>query len=490
MILPRNGAFFLLGLQMVVSGCGGGDSGAPKPSLTLTVSPASIVAGETALLSWTSTNAAACSASGDWSGAQSASGTQALSPPGPGMYTYALKCSSTTSAETTESVMLTVAPAPLVITPDALASGVQGADYSQTLQATGGVSPFTWAVSSGALPHNLMLSDSSASTVTIAGTPDTASAGVSFTVTVSDSAQNTASKAYILPILLQPGSLVVSSASLNFGTELVGNTSGVLTETLTNTAGSDMIMTGMTIGTGESGATEFKQAGTTCGTTLAAGASCTVDVTFTPAQRGPRSASLSISDNTAGSPQVVFLSGQGLTSGANATLSVVALPFGIELVGTTSPALSLTLSNYGTDALNIGSIATTTSFAESDNCIPSLASGATCTIGVTFAPGAAGDVAGTLSIGDDAAGNPQVLPLTGTGSTQTPLLTGKCVEVCNIQVLSSQCPVGQPSESPALAPYSPCGPIVGNGGGLPVDRARMCTTGGGNRLGHGFCGTH
>jgi trimeric autotransporter adhesin len=488
MTLPRHGGQFGLGLLIVLSGCGGGDSGTPPPSLTLTVSPASIVAGDTALLSWTSANASACAASGDWSGAQSTSGTQALSPPGPGTYTYALKCSSTTSAGTTESVMLTVAPAPLLITPDALVSGVQGAAYSQTLQATGGVSPFTWGVSSGALPHDLVLSDTTTSTVTISGTPDTAASGVSFTVTVTDAAQNAASKPYTLSILLQPGSLVVSSASLNFGSQLVGNTNGAMTETLTNTAGSDMTLTGIAIDAGGSGATEFKQAATTCGATLTAGASCTVDVTFTPAQRGPRSATLSISDNTADSPQVVSLSGQGLTSGPNATLSVVALPFGTQLVGTTSPALSLTLSNYGTDALNVGSIATSSSFAETDNCIPSLASGATCTIGVTFAPVAAGDVTGTLSIADDATGNPQVLPLTGTGSTKTPLLTGKCVEACNVQVPSPQCPAGQPSESPSPGTFFPCGPIGSTG--LPVDRARKCATGGGTRTGHGFCGTH
>jgi hypothetical protein len=45
------------------------------------------------------------------------------------------------------------------------------------------------------------------------------------------------------------------------------------------------------------------------------------------------------------------LSGIGLTSGSNAALSATSLTFGNQVVGTTSPAQSLTLSNYGTTTL-------------------------------------------------------------------------------------------------------------------------------------------
>jgi hypothetical protein len=79
-----------------------------------------------------------------------------------------------------------------------------------------------------------------------------------------------------------------------------------------------------------------------------------------------------------------------------------------------------------------------------------------------------------------------VVTLTGTGSATTPLLTGSCVEACGIKVPSSQCPAGQPAESPGRMPTYPCGPI---GSTVPVDRARRCVTGGSTRIGQGYCGT-
>src|SRR5271165_2231562 len=57
-----------------------------------------------------------------------------------------------------------------IATPSAL-DGTLGAAYSQTVQATGGVAPFNWSVSSGALPHNLTLGPSLTNSVMIAGTP-------------------------------------------------------------------------------------------------------------------------------------------------------------------------------------------------------------------------------------------------------------------------------------------------------------------------------
>lgn len=475
-------------LVLLVPGCGGGDSGAPPPSVTLTVSPASVTAGQTATLTWSSTNASTCSASGDWSGEESTSGSLVTSPPGPGTYTYTLACSSG-SQDKMQSATLTVTPMPLAITPDTLANGVQGTAYNQAIQATGGVSPCTWTVSSGGLPHNLSLGTDTNCTTTVSGTPDQVAQKLAFTVEVTDAAQNVASKTYTVSILLQPDSLTFSAASLSFGNEAVGSASSARTETLTNTATSDLMIDGVTIDNGGSGTTEFKQVATTCGATLAAGASCAVEVTFTPSQSGPRTATLTIYDNTAGSPQTVSLSGVGLTPAPSVTLSPSALPFGIQLVGTTSPARSVALSNYGTATLNVSSITATSSFSETDDCVPTVVSGGTCTIQVRFTPGASGAVAGTLSIADDAAGNPQKVPLSGTGSTNTPLLTGTCVEanIC-VKGPSAQCPVGQPAETPGKLWWGPpCVLLVVPPVYVPVDLARACKTAGvGNK---GYCGT-
>jgi hypothetical protein len=97
---------------------------------------------------------------------------------------------------------------------------VIGTSYNQTIQATGGVAPFVWTVSTGALPHNLSLSTSTTSTEAVSGVPDTVAQGVAFTIQVTDSAHHAATQAYTVSILLQADSLVLSPASMVFGKEL------------------------------------------------------------------------------------------------------------------------------------------------------------------------------------------------------------------------------------------------------------------------------
>lgn len=73
-------------------------------------------------------------------------------------------------------------PPPLEITTQLLAGGSVGGSFSQTLTAAGGVAPYTWSISGGALPGGLTLSNMGV----ISGTPGTAG-GFSFTVMVTDS---------------------------------------------------------------------------------------------------------------------------------------------------------------------------------------------------------------------------------------------------------------------------------------------------------------
>jgi phospholipase C len=75
-------------------------------------------------------------------------------------------------------------PAPLSVTTTSLANSTLGAAYSQSLNATGGVPPYRWTVSSGSLPAGLTLN---ASTGLISGTIGGVQTAISFTVTVSDS---------------------------------------------------------------------------------------------------------------------------------------------------------------------------------------------------------------------------------------------------------------------------------------------------------------
>jgi hypothetical protein len=72
-------------------------------------------------------------------------------------------------------------------------------EYTQTLQATGGVSPFSWSVSSGNLPHGLTLANSSSNSVMITGTPDVA-VTTTFTIQVTDAKSQTATQSYSIQI--------------------------------------------------------------------------------------------------------------------------------------------------------------------------------------------------------------------------------------------------------------------------------------------------
>ncbi|HTE44514.1 MAG TPA: hypothetical protein VK636_04650 [Gemmatimonadaceae bacterium] len=70
----------------------------PPPTITLTVTPTRIGLLQPAVLSWTSTNASSCAASGSWSGARSVSGSIEVHPLLPGTYQYTLTCTGPAGA--------------------------------------------------------------------------------------------------------------------------------------------------------------------------------------------------------------------------------------------------------------------------------------------------------------------------------------------------------------------------------------------------------
>ncbi|UXN75916.1 autotransporter domain-containing protein (plasmid) [Devosia sp. A8/3-2] len=115
---------------------------------------------------------------------------------------------------TTQTYTVTVdRPAPTVIdlTPaaGALPGATMGADYSQTLAASGGASPYSYAVTAGALPAGLTL----AADGTLRGSP-TAAGAASFTVTATDANGAAGSAAYTLDIRTAPASSNADLAGL------------------------------------------------------------------------------------------------------------------------------------------------------------------------------------------------------------------------------------------------------------------------------------
>ena len=214
-------------------------------------------------------------------------------------------------------------------------------------------------------------------------------------------------------VLLQSPTVSLSNTRLTYANQVVATSSASQTVTLSNTSALALNISSIVI-TGTN-ATDFAQTHT-CGASLSPGASCTISLTFKPTQLGSRAASVTITDNAAVSPQQIALSGTGVTSGPNATLSA-SLTFAAQTVGTASSAQSVTLINYGRATLGITRIATSGDFSQTHTCGSSLAVLASCTISVTFTPTQQGSRAGTLSITDNAPGSPQTVSLSGTGTT-------------------------------------------------------------------------
>jgi len=217
-------------------------------------------------------------------------------------------------------------------------------------------------------------------------------------------------------VFLNESATTLSPDSLSFSTQAIGTTSAAKTVTLKNSGTKNLTISRIAI-TGTN-AGSFAQTHT-CGGSLAAGASCSISVRFSPKGSGTRIAALSVSDNGVGSPQTVALSGIGTT----AKLSPTYLSFGSVAVGTASAAKTVTLTNVGTSALTIAGIAITgtnvADFAQTHTCGSSLAAGASCAINVKFKPTASGTRAAALSVSDSAAGSPQKVALYGVGAAPT-----------------------------------------------------------------------
>jgi len=108
---------------------------------------------------------------------------------------------------------MTLQQGPSIVT-SSLPDGTIGSSYSQTIQATGGLAPFTWGITSGVLPHSLILSSSTGNSVTISGTPDQVQPGVAFTIHVTDANGNSAKQPYTMNIKSTPTIAVTQSGAV------------------------------------------------------------------------------------------------------------------------------------------------------------------------------------------------------------------------------------------------------------------------------------
>jgi hypothetical protein len=194
----------------------------------------------------------------------------------------------------------------------------------------------------------------------------------------------------------QQAGVSISPTSLAFGSLPIISTSQVSTATgtslsvqITNTGNGALTLGGF------STQGDFTESNS-CGSTVAAGATCTVTVKFVPTALGHRTGTLTITDNAGGGTQLVSLQGDG--SPAGLILSPPVLNFGAQSVGIISNTQTAALTNN--TGVSITNLAITPSgeYGESDNCNGTLANGASCTLSITVTPATSGAVTGTVTI--------------------------------------------------------------------------------------------
>ncbi|MCO5990573.1 choice-of-anchor D domain-containing protein [Actinoallomurus spadix] len=219
------------------------------------------------------------------------------------------------------------------------------------------------------------------------------------------------------PYLPDNGSLIsVSPTALGFGSVATGSTSAAQTVTVSN-SGTAAAPVGSITASGD-----FAQTNT-CGGSIAAGASCTVSVRFSPTATGSRTGNLSVT--ASGITDTVPLSGTGVAPGPILSPNPASLSFPGTLVGQPSAAQTVTVTNTGTTPATVSGVSASGDFGQTNTCA-TLAVGASCTVTVKFTPSASGTRTGSVTITSNANNSPTTIALTGGGiGTDTNLARGR-----------------------------------------------------------------
>ncbi|MDR6840703.1 outer membrane autotransporter protein [Pseudoxanthomonas sacheonensis] len=273
-----------------------------------------------------------------------------------GSYTFGIRITDSSAGPGTyfevESVTLVVNPPPTItVNPTTVPAAAVGAAYSQTITGSGGIAPYTFAITAGALPAGLSLSG----TGTLSGTP-TAGGTFNFTVTATDANSFSGSRAYSLTV--SAPTIVVAPTTLP-----AGAVATAYSQTINASGGTAPYTRAITAGALPAGMS-LSGAGILSGTPTAGGTfNFTVTATDSSTGTGPytgsRAYSLTINAATVVLPATTLANGTLATaysatlnpaSGGTApyayALSAGALPAGLSL--SSSGALSGTPTANGT----------------------------------------------------------------------------------------------------------------------------------------------
>jgi hypothetical protein len=270
---------------------------------------------------------------------------------------------------------------------------------------------FTSSDSRAILPGDYIFTSTDQGAQTFGATLKT---GGSQTITATDTVNGAVTGSASISISAL-GDLGFSPTSIAFGSHVMGVISSSRKVTVTNNAGGTVSIASMAFGGANAG--DFAKSSTTCGSTLAANKSCSINVTFTAGAAGSRSGTLIITDDAGNSPQTVVLGG---IASPQVTLSPKSETFTKTSIGYTSSAKTVSVKNNLKRTLNIAEVAfagtNPDAFVQSaTDCGTTLAPGGTCTFSIKFRPLTAGSRSALLTVSDDASPNTQSVNLFGTG---------------------------------------------------------------------------
>ncbi len=223
--------------------------------------------------------------------------------------------------------------------------------------------------------------------------------------------------------------ITVSPAAITFPSTTAGGSSAVYSVTAANTGTAPLIFSA--ISTSGVNANDFRiEPTSTCSTasSVAAGGSCRVDLTFRPTVIGTLAASLVFAHNAPSGSSSVALNGVATAAPTpTIALSASALNFGPQEVATQSAQQTITVTNVGSAALNISALTAggshVTDFLRSGTCQAGMtlaATGGNCTLVFAFAPTAVGARTSNLTIASNNSGGNVTVTLNGSATTNVP----------------------------------------------------------------------
>ncbi len=219
----------------------------------------------------------------------------------------------------------------IIVNPASLPNGVVGTAYNQTLSGSDGTAPYSFAVTSGALPAGLSLSGTD-----ISGTP-TATTSATFTITATDDFGCTGTRSFTLTpvcptIAVSPSTLPDGVVGTSYNQTLTGS-GGTSPYTFAVTTGS--LPNGLSLASGVISGTPTETTSETfiITATDAHGCTGTRSFTLTPACPTITVNPATLPDASVGSAYSATLSATGGTAPYSFAVTNGALPAGLVLIG-------------------------------------------------------------------------------------------------------------------------------------------------------------